>query len=88
MKVAGFQWDSGNWPKCGKHGVSREEIEFVFTSGADIAPDPRHSWEEDRLIAVGRNTDGRPIFVGFTLLQEDACRTARATSIRRRHFGG
>ena len=30
MKVAGFDWDEGNWPKCGKHGVSREEIEEVL----------------------------------------------------------
>ncbi len=24
MKASGFDWDTGNWPKCGKHGVSRE----------------------------------------------------------------
>ena len=23
MKIAGFDWDAGNWPKCGMHGVSR-----------------------------------------------------------------
>jgi uncharacterized DUF497 family protein len=23
MKLVGFDWDAGNWPKCGKHGVSR-----------------------------------------------------------------
>jgi hypothetical protein len=27
--ISGIQWDGGNWPKCGKHGMSREEIEFV-----------------------------------------------------------
>jgi uncharacterized DUF497 family protein len=31
MKLASFDWNAGNWPKCGKHGVSREEIEEVFT---------------------------------------------------------
>ena len=30
-KVAGFEWDQGNWPKCGKHGVSRAEIEYVLS---------------------------------------------------------
>jgi len=25
MKVAGVEWDTGNWPKCGKHGVSKED---------------------------------------------------------------
>jgi len=23
MEIAGFEWDAGSWPKCGKHGVSR-----------------------------------------------------------------
>ena len=27
MTIAGFDWDAGNWAKCGKHGVSGEEIE-------------------------------------------------------------
>ncbi len=22
MKIAGFDWDAGNWPKCGKHDIS------------------------------------------------------------------
>lgn len=30
LSVAGFDWDSGNWPKCGKHGVTKEEIKEVF----------------------------------------------------------
>jgi uncharacterized DUF497 family protein len=43
MKIAGFYWDSGNWPKCGKHGVSREEIERLFLEGqARVAPDLKH----------------------------------------------
>jgi predicted DNA binding CopG/RHH family protein len=24
-RVAGFDWDDGNWPKCGRHGASRAE---------------------------------------------------------------
>ena len=34
MKIIGFDWDDGNWPKCGKHGVSREEIEQVQLGAA------------------------------------------------------
>ena len=30
MTLSGFGWDDGNWPKCGKHGVSRSEIEQVL----------------------------------------------------------
>ena len=26
----GFDWDDGNWPKCARHGLSKEEIESVF----------------------------------------------------------
>lgn len=65
MRIAGLQWDAGNWPKCGKHGVSKADIELVLRYGR-VAPDPRQSSIEDRFLAVGRNHDGRPIFVGFT----------------------
>jgi len=30
MRIAGFDWDDGNWLKCSKHGVSHEEIEYVL----------------------------------------------------------
>ena len=40
MKVAGFDWDEGNWPKCGKHGVSRAEIEEVLSGTPAVMPDP------------------------------------------------
>ncbi len=68
MKRASFDWDSGNWPKCGKHGVSREEIERLFLEGnARVAPDRKHSSAtESRHIAAGR-VDGRAMFVAFAL---------------------
>lgn len=68
MKIAGFDWDGGNWPKCGKHGVSREEIERLFIDGlARVAPDLEHSTPtESRHIAAGR-VDGRALFVAFAV---------------------
>jgi len=68
MEITGFDWDDGNWPKCGKHGVSREEIERLFFEGlAYLAPDLKHpSSLESRHIAVGR-VDGRAMFVAFVL---------------------
>ncbi len=30
FKIDGFDWDAGNWPKCAKHGLSKQEIEEVF----------------------------------------------------------
>jgi uncharacterized DUF497 family protein len=32
-----------------------------------IAPDPKHSDDEGRMIAVGRTNAGRPVFVAFTI---------------------
>jgi len=66
MKFSGFNWDDGNWPKCGKHGVSREEIEQLFLGGrARVAPDLKHtSPGESRHIAVG-HVGGRAVFVAF-----------------------
>ena len=63
--VAGFDWDESNWPKCGKHGVSREEIESCFRQEMMIAPNPYRS--EQRFNAVGETDEGRKIFIVFML---------------------
>ncbi len=65
MKFSGFDWDRGNWPKCGKHGVSREEIEEIFESVPAVVADP-HS-EEPRLRAIGKTRSGRYVFLAFML---------------------
>jgi uncharacterized DUF497 family protein len=65
--VAGFDWDKGNWPKCGKHGVSRIEIEDCFLNKMVIAPDPYPVELEERFNAVGENNEGRKIFLVFML---------------------
>lgn len=67
MRFSGFDWDEGNVAKCQKHGVSIEEIEAIFRGDPRVAPDVAHSKAEQRLIAVGRNDQGRPIFVAFVL---------------------
>ncbi len=64
--IAGFEWDAGNWPKCGKHGVSKAEIELLFQLGPDVYPDPAHSSLEERLLAIGRTAQGRWLLVAFT----------------------
>ena len=68
MAFAGFDWDNGNWPKCGKHGVAREEIESIFYDPTfRVFPDPAHSVAEQRWLGIGRSagTD-RWVFVVFT----------------------
>lgn len=80
-----IEWDAGNWPKCGKHGVSRVEIEQVLGAGR-IAPDIRHSAQEPRYIAVGRTQEQRPVFVAFAVRkQPDGRQTIRPISARYMH---
>jgi len=57
--VVGFDWDDGNWPKCGKHGVSRAEIEGCFLGEVIIAKDPYPIELEERFNAVGENNEKR-----------------------------
>jgi uncharacterized DUF497 family protein len=66
MRLDGFEWDDGNWPKCAKHGLSKNEIEEVFGNAPSTRPDPA-AHAEDRLIAVGTTNEGRHVFVVFTV---------------------
>jgi hypothetical protein len=84
-RASGFDWDGGNRAKCLKHGVSVPEIEALLSSDPLIAPDLKHSAAEDRLIAVGRNTSGRPLFVAFTLRTVGGKRLIRPVSARYMH---
>jgi hypothetical protein len=85
ITVAGFDWDEGNRAKCRKHGVSIAEIEALLSGDPRVAPDPRHSAEEDRFIAVGRNAQGRALFVAFTFRTTEGERLVRPVSARYMH---
>ena len=85
ITVAGFDWDEGNRAKCRKHGVSIAEIEALLSGDPRVAPDPRHSVEEDRFIAVGRNAQGRALFVAFTFRTREGERLVRPVSARYMH---
>ena len=85
LPVAGFDWDRGNRAKCQKHGVSIAEIEALFMNAPRIAPDPKHSDDEDRRIAVGRTSAGRPVFVAFTLRTKNRRRLIRPVTARYMH---
>jgi uncharacterized protein len=67
MDFDGFNWDPGNRDKCCKHGVSVTEIESLFRGTPLVGPDPKHSEMERRFRAIGRTTEGRSIFVVFTM---------------------
>ncbi|MEY3145319.1 MAG: hypothetical protein RL342_990 [Pseudomonadota bacterium] len=83
MKIAGFDWDDGNWPKCGKHGVSLEEIEQVLLGNPAVMPDPHP--DEPRLRAIGRTKAGRFVFLVFMLRQDDVQTLLRQISARFMH---
>ena len=50
-----------------------------------MARDVRHSDLEDRLIAVGRNAMGRPMFVAFTIRAKEGRHLIRPISARYMH---
>lgn len=83
MKITGFDWDDGNWPKCGKHGVSRAEIEQVFTGTPAVLTDPFP--EETRMRAIGKSATGRYVFVVFMLREIDSQTKLRPISARYMH---
>ena len=83
MKIAGFDWDDGNWPKCGKHGVSRAEIEEVFTGTPAVETDPFP--EEVWMRAIGKSAAGRYVFVVFMLREIDGQMKLRPISARYMH---
>ena len=85
LRVSGFDWDEGNRAKCQKHGVPMMEIEDLFAHSPRIAPDPKHSVDEDRLIAVGCTSTGRPVFVAFTIRTKDRRRLIRPVTARYMH---
>lgn len=85
MDVFGFDWDDGNWPKCGKHGVTKGEIESLFLGSPAVQSDPNHSLEEQRLRAIGKTSDGRFLLVVFTLRDKTSGHHIRPISARYMH---
>jgi len=85
MNIAGFDWDAGNWPKCAKHGVSKDEIEYALSNAPLVLRD-RHPFEQEpRFDAVGKNTENRYIFVVFTWREKQGHRLIRPISARYMH---
>jgi uncharacterized protein len=66
FKADGFDWDEGNWPKCAKHGLSKPEIEYALRHDPLVLMD-RTGRAEQRFNAVGRNREGRHLFIVFTV---------------------
>ena len=85
MQIGGFDWDDGNWPKCGKHGLTRDEIESVFRGEFTTFDDPYAATAEARLRAIGRIANGRHVFVVFCLRERNGVTSIRPISARCMH---
>lgn len=83
--LTGLDWDDGNLTKCQRHGVSVEEIAELFAGEPAYVPDERHSSAEPRLLAIGKTSAGRALFVAFTIRVRDGRRLARPISARFMH---
>ena len=83
MRVAGIEWDGGNWPKCGKHGVDREDVEHALRHMTFRIPDPNP--DEVRYRTASRTRGGRPVFIVYTHRQRDGKTWLRPVSARYMH---
>ena len=85
LLFSGFDWDEGNWPKCGKHGVGKNEIEDIFHNDPAVCHDAEHSQYEKRWLAIGQNNAGRWIFIAFTIRERQDKKFIRPISARFMH---
>jgi uncharacterized DUF497 family protein len=75
-----FEWDSEKAARnVAKHGVSFAEASTAFADPLSVTiPDPRHSWDEERLVLFGVSRRGRLLAVFHT----DRDGTTRVISAR------
>jgi uncharacterized DUF497 family protein len=85
VKISGFDWDDGNWPKCAKHGLTKLEVEQVIAGGPMVQADPKSPQDEARFNAVGKTSAGRHVFIVFTLRRRGAATLLRPISARFMH---
>jgi uncharacterized DUF497 family protein len=66
--LRGFDWDAANWRKSElRHGVAANEAEEVLLADPVCQVDAKHSEDEQRYVALGTTTEGRRLFVAFTV---------------------
>ena len=62
-----FIWDAGIWPKCGKHGLSKLDIQFALNSARFVQESAGRAYGEQRFQAVCSTEDGANVFVVFVV---------------------
>ncbi|MBI2415614.1 MAG: BrnT family toxin [Candidatus Kerfeldbacteria bacterium] len=85
-----FDWDEGNQTKnWSKHAVSIAECEQVFfNEPLVIYPDTEHSVVEERFYALGQTDQERPLFIVFTIRDNQRIRiiSARPMNKQERYY--
>jgi uncharacterized DUF497 family protein len=72
-------------PSAKNMGCRSRRSRLCSRAATRIAPDPKHSADEDRLIAVGKTSTGRPLFVAFTMRTTNGRRLIRPVTARYMH---
>ncbi len=85
MKFDGFNWDEGNWPKCEKHGLSKAAIEWALEGTITLFNDPHNADKEQRYRAIGKDDEGRYVFMVFCIRELDEKTLLRPISARYMH---
>jgi uncharacterized DUF497 family protein len=65
--------------------VTLAEIESVFQRAVLVFPDAAHSHVETRYLAIGKTTEGRHLFLAFTIREQGGRRLIRPISARYMH---
>ena len=91
MNTFVFEWDEAKaLANERKHGVSFDEAKTVFGDAyALYVPDGPHSWDEERLIIIGRSERQRHLFVVYVDRSDVTLRlisARRATPRERRAY--
>jgi hypothetical protein len=84
LRFGGDPDGEGNWPKCGKHGVSREEIGEVL-SGTPAVIDAQSLSRGTPDAGHRDHRRGRYVFLVFMLRQIDGETRLRPISARYMH---
>lgn len=79
-----FDWDNGNISKI-KARVAIEKVEGFFREKLLIKRDTRHSFMEERWIAMGDTTDNKCLFVAYTMREIGGEKLLRPISARYTH---
>ncbi|PIR58705.1 MAG: hypothetical protein COU69_04045 [Candidatus Pacebacteria bacterium CG10_big_fil_rev_8_21_14_0_10_56_10] len=82
-----FEWDKGNQNKnWNKHKITQKEAEEVFGDKHNkISKDFFHSKKEDRYLLIGKTTQGRKLFIVFTL-RKNKMRVISARDLSKKEY--